>query len=65
MSTVYATLNGFVGFNGQSVWLGEGDAYDENDPIVKARPDDFTTRAPGVAVVAEEKARRRSGGTRG
>lgn len=64
MSKVYATMSGFVGFDGQSVWLGEGDEYDENHPLVKARPGDFTSAKPGTAVVAEEK-RRRSGGTRG
>lgn len=57
---VYATMNGFVGFNGQSVWLGEGDEYDENDPLVKARPDDFTSRVPGTAIAADAKTRRRT-----
>jgi hypothetical protein len=59
MSKVYSKISGFVGFNGQSVWLGEGDAYDADDPIVKARPDDFTSRPSGAAVVAEERATRR------
>lgn len=64
MSKVYATENGFVGWNGQSVWLGEGDAYDDNHPMVKAMPERFTTAAPAAMVVAEEKTRRRTGGTR-
>lgn len=46
MSKVYAKENTFVGFNGQSVWLQEGDEHDENDPIVKANPDRFTDPEP-------------------
>jgi hypothetical protein len=54
-SKVYATVNQFVGHNGQSVWLGAGDEYDSSDAIVRANPDMFTKHATGPAAVAEER----------
>lgn len=60
MSTVYANIDGFVGFNGQSRHLAKGDPYGSDDPIVQAMPQHFTTVEPGVAVVEREK-----GGSRG
>lgn len=60
MSKVYSTVNGFVGFNGQSHWLGEGDEYDSSDAIVKALPEGTFVARPSIsALVAEEKASRR------
>lgn len=61
MSKVYATRSGFVGFNGQSVWVHEDDEYDASDPLVKAMPADmFVARPPAGAVVAEAKKQRGS-----
>lgn len=66
MSKVYATFNGFVGHNGQSVWLAEGDEYDAGHPLVKAQPQHFTTATPAGVVVAEHKAaRKRTSGSNG
>lgn len=59
MSKVFATVNQFVGFEGQSVWLGAGDPYDSGDPLVKAFPDFFTKESTGAPVAAEEKPRTR------
>lgn len=60
MSKVYSTVNAFIGFNGQSVWLGVGDEYDSADAIVKANKDKFTQETTGPAAVNEERARRRT-----
>lgn len=57
---VYATISGFIGHNGQSVWLGEGDEHDMDSPIVQANPQLFTAKAPVSAVVAEAKAKKRA-----
>ncbi|HEU4541174.1 MAG TPA: hypothetical protein VFR23_08615 [Jiangellaceae bacterium] len=46
MSKVYAKVSTFVGFNGQSVWLQEGDEYDDGDPIVRANQGQFTDPEP-------------------
>lgn len=42
MSKVKAKVGGFVGHEGVPVLLVEGEQRDENDPLVKARPDLFT-----------------------
>jgi hypothetical protein len=58
---VYATISGFVGHNGGTVRLSEGDEYDLTDELVTAHPDKFTTRAPETAGEAPKK----RGGRRG
>ncbi len=58
MSKVRANLTGFVGFNGQSVWLQEDDEHDASEPIVKAHPEFFT--APVKERPAPEAKRRSS-----
>ncbi len=45
MSKVRANMSGFVGFNGQSVWLQDGDEHDTTEPIVKAHPEFFVAPA--------------------
>lgn len=57
---VYATISGFVGHAGQSVWLGEGDEHDADAPLVRALPHLFTARPPASVVVAEAKAKKRT-----
>lgn len=45
MSKVYAKLSTFVGHGGQSVFITQGDEYDDSDPLVKAHRDKFTEPA--------------------
>jgi hypothetical protein len=52
---------GFVGINGEPVWLGAGDEYDTSSPVYIADPDRFTDQAP-AGVEPEPK---RRGGRRG
>lgn len=60
MSQVYATVNTFVGYRGQSLWIGAGDAYESSHPLVKAHPNWFTKDTSASPPAAQPKGR--SGG---
>lgn len=47
MSTVRATVTAFVGHNGVTVALVEGDEYDHTHSLVQAQPQLFTGTGPG------------------
>lgn len=57
MSKVNAKVSGFVGLNGVPVLLTSGDEYDDQHPLVLARPDLFTEprRAPGRPLGSRNK----------
>lgn len=45
--TKYATISAFIGFEGDNVQLLGGAPWDDDHPLVKARPDLFTDTPPG------------------
>jgi hypothetical protein len=49
---VKATLDGFVGFGGQSVPISSGSEYDESDPLVQAHRHLFDPKPEPPKVVA-------------
>lgn len=55
----YATLSGFIGHNGSTARLDEGDEYDADHELVKAHPDKFSATPPTTAV-DERPARKRA-----
>ena len=48
MNLVFAAATCVVGFNGGRVNLSEDDAWDADDPFVKARPEFFRDRPKNV-----------------
>lgn len=58
MSTVKATIDGFVGFNGVPILLHDGDDYDSEHPLVQAHPEMFTEprRSPAKPTVTKSRA---------
>jgi hypothetical protein len=49
--------HGFVGHEGQPVWLAEHDEFDANHPLVQARPElfDGAPESPKRPVLSKDK----------
>ncbi len=46
MSRVVATTSTFIGHNGQSVWVAEGDEHDAKADLVKGAPEGLFAPVP-------------------
>jgi hypothetical protein len=50
--------HGFVGFDGQPVWLAEHDEYEADHPLVRARPELFDqVEAPKRPILSRDKSK--------